>query len=131
MDWNLIKELLKLHPAKLNIALLLLGVVGMLWAYNKGQDRINELQVEMRNMSRENRIEKDSILRVSQINEAKCTERLLDGQKSLIARIDLLNQELNDKLEKRDEADDRRFKQATANKNKAIKNTKNLLKTLQ
>lgn len=126
MNWDLLNRLLKLSPSKLNIALLILGIMGVLVAYKAGQQEISDLKIDMKEMRREYQHKNDSIIQVSQLNEAKCTERLLNGQKDLINRIDLLNQELNKKLERRDLADDRRLKQANSNVATARKNTKKL-----
>lgn len=123
---NLIKWLTTLSPRALNIALFCLGITGMLAAYNRGENRITELEKEIRIIQREARIEKDSLFKISQINEALCNQRVLDGQRELISRLDILNQDLNEQLGRKTNADQKRMQQANVNANVARKNTSKL-----
>jgi uncharacterized iron-regulated membrane protein len=130
MTWTNILALLKLTPSKLNIALLLLGISGMIWSYKQGQAKIDELQTEMRTMQRENKIEKDSLYKSAQIAEALCNERVLDGQKELINRLDVLNADLRNELGRRSVADNKRKEAATYN-GTIIKSTTKKLERLK
>jgi len=115
-------------PRSLNVALFCLGIAGMVWAYNKGQDRIGELEADMKLMQKEFRHEKDSLFRVSQVAEALCNERVLDGQRELINRLDALNGDLNEQLGRKSSADEKRMQQANVNATVAKKNTVKLRK---
>ena len=128
MNLTTMWSLLKLSPSKLNIALLLLGITGMLWSYKQGQSKIDELQAEMRVMQREFKNERDSLYRSSQVAEALCNQRVLDGQTALINRLDALNDDLNEQLGRKTSADARRLEQANRNAKLAKNNTSKLTK---
>lgn len=98
----------------------------MLAAYNRGENRITELEKEIRIIQREAKVEKDSLYKVAQINEALCNQRVLDGQRELISRLDLLNADLNEQLGRKTNADQKRMQQANVNANVARKNTSKL-----
>ena len=127
-EMEIIKWLTTLSPRALNIALFCLGIFGVIIAYNRGETRITELEKEIRVIQREAKVEKDSLYKVAQVNEALCNQRVLDGQRELISRLDILNQDLNEQLGRKTNADQQRMQQATVNRKAAVRNTIKLRK---